>query len=335
MKSLLAGATLGLLALLACRREAPKAPPEPPRVRVETVEGGTSTPLELRGSVAAEGRLKLGFKQAGVLASVLVREGDRVRKGQPLAQQDEVDARALQRTAQAGVDKARRDADRAERLVREGALPRSVHEDARTALEAAEAQLSQASDLLERTRLLAPVAGTIFARVSEPGEMVGSGNPVLLLDSTEAPVVRAGASAREAAVLKVGQRVLLALEGQEGGFEGRVRSLGASPNPADGLYPLEVTPTRGNLRIGALVRLTFPGSLPDPQPSISLEALVRREDKDHVFVLEGGVVRLREVQVQRSEGRRVRIRAGLKPGERVVGEGAYFLQDGQAVRVAE
>ena len=184
-------------------------------MRALALSAKSRDPIELRGSVAARSRIKLGFKLAGVVAQVRVEEGDAVRKGQLLAALDDVDARAQLRVALAYRDKARRDADRAARLAQEGAVATSVRDDALSQLEAAEARVAQAQDALGRTRLLAPAAGTVFARLAEPGETVGSGTPILVLDTTDALVVKAAATARELGALRLGQQA--SLSGDEGG----------------------------------------------------------------------------------------------------------------------
>lgn len=329
-----------MVVLSGCRREAAKAPLPAPLVKVVRLQEDAGDWLECRGSVAASRRLKLGFKQGGVLDAVLVREGDHVEKGQLLARQSEVDARAMHRSASAILEKAHRDALRAERLTSEGALPASHLDDARTALEAMAAQADQASDLLKHTRLMAPASGTVFARLGEPGETLGQGQPVIVLDSTDDLVIRAGLSEREVGMIQVGQVVNFVPEGQDIQCLGRLKSVASSPNPADGLYAVEIFPERKGrsdvkLRAGNLVRLRIQGETKTPRLSIPLESLVRRDDRDYVFVVEGDRVRLRPLQLSESEGRRVRVREGLKAGELVVGEGAYFLQDGQIIRVAE
>ncbi len=317
------------------RREAASGPPAP-LVRVLRLQAKSPDPIELRGSVAARSRIKLGFKLDGVVAQVSVEEGEAVRKGQLLAALDGIDARAQLRVALAHRDKARRDAERAARLAREGAVATSLRDDAQSQLEAAEALLAQAQDAVERTRLLAPAAGTVFARLAEPGEMVGSGKPILVLDTTGALVVKASATARELSALRLGQAATLA--GDEGGptLHGRVTSLATTPNAADGLYAVEVTPAEPlPLRPGALVRIRFAATSATSDLRIPLEALVHRQDRDFVFVLDGGAVRQVPVEMDEAEGREVVVRSGLSGGERIVAEGAYFLQDGQSVRTVE
>ncbi len=324
------------LVLLCCGRHPDAGAPPPPLVEVVALAASTDQPVELRGSAAARSRIRLGFKQPGVVAEVRAQEGDAVRQGQLLATLDEVDARAQLRVAAAHREKARRDAERAARLVAEGALASSVRDDAQSQLEAAEAQVAQAEDALARTRLLAPSAGTVFARLAEPGETVGAGTPILVLDTTGLLVVKAPATERERQALRVGQAARLTGDAGEA-FPGRVTSIATTPNAADGLYTVEVTPEAGRrLLPGTLLRVRFEPGRKAAELRIPLEAVVHRQDRDFVFVLQaGGTVRQVAVEVDEAEGREIVVRSGLEGGERVVAEGAYFLQDGQRVRTIE
>jgi multidrug efflux system membrane fusion protein len=90
---------------------------------------------------------------------------------------------------------------------------------------------------------------------------------------------------------------------------------------------------------GTQVTMRFSEARPAEALRIPLDALVHRRDQDFVFVLDesGGqaVARLRPIAVGPVAGTSLAVRRGLAAGERIVAEGAYFLQDGQAVRVLE
>ena len=341
MRKGVAAAALAVLTA-ACVHQEQSGAPKSPLVRAFTVARVAPGALELRGSVAAESRSRLGFKQGGVVAAVLVREGDRVEVGRLLARLDDVDARALVRAARAARDKAKRDAERAARLASEGALPTSARDDSQNQLDTAEAQLVQAEDALTRTQLRAPTAGTVFKRIAEPGETLGSGSPVVVLDTTRSLILKAGVPERELAGLRLGQAVALTAEGGASALAGRVTSLATTPDAADGLYTIEVTPAgtaARDLRPGMLLRMRFDSPARASVLRIPLEALVHRQDKDYVFVLSsassGLVARMVPVEVGEAEAAGLVVRSGLSGGERIVAEGGQFLQDGQSVRVAE
>ncbi len=332
----------GMLAV-ACGGNKPEMiGPLPPMVKTVSVDGSAGNVLELRGNVAPQGRLRLGFKMPGIVASMRVREGDQVRAGQLLAVLDDADAQAQSRSAKAEFERAKRDAERSELLVREGALPMNQRDDSRNQLESSEAQWKQAQDGMCRTRLLAPISGTVFQRLAEPGETAAPGTPVLVLDTTNQLVVKAGVTERDLRRLKVGQRVQLIPENAVKPFPGIVKSLGASPNASDGLYPVEVAPdgpTVAGLQSGSLLKIRVEGAKRSEGIRVPFPALVHRQDGDFVFVVQKSgqdeTVKARPVVVAKADGIGVMIERGLAAGERVIAEGAFFLLDGQTVRVLE
>lgn len=311
----------------------------PPAVRTQELKSASEAPLQVRGTIQADSRLRLGFKQPGVITAVLVKVGDQVRQGQALARLDQTDALSGLRVAGANLKKSMQDFKRAERLVKEGAVPTSARDDARASLEVAQANLSVASENYKRTQLLSPVGGKVVQRVAGPGESVGPGSPVLIIDETDHLVVRVGVTDRDLQRLEVGQATSLQPEDGSPAFKGVVSSLASTPNTTDGLYAVEIQPEKLKLQAGTLIAVRFQDAKPDEILRIPLEAIVRRLDQDCVFIVEGdknkAVAYQRKIELGRSEGKEVAVRAGLKHGERIITEGAYFLQDKQTVQLLD
>ena len=328
---------LACLLLTGCGQEQEDLAEPLPLVRMVHAAPAMEDAVVLRGAVVPRERLRLGFKAPGLLKSLTVREGERVRAGQLLAILDNVDALSQAGVARASLERARREAERAERLVREGALPAVQWEDAKTQLESAEALWKQAADGIHRTRLLSPIPGTLHQRLAEPGEIVGAGVPVLVVDSTDRPLVRVGVTVRELSLLRVGMAARILVPGALP-REARIIGVAASPGD-DGSYGVDVAPLAGTLQCGTLVQVKV--AVPPRYGSIRIpfSALVNRQGRDLVAVLhsEDGTlkVRLRPVEVERADGQGVTLSQGVAPGERLVAEGAFQLQDGQAVRILE
>lgn len=175
--------------------------PKPPEVELATIARGTveATVVNTRaGTVKACRRAKLAPAAGGQIVKLWVKEGDRVKSGQPLlelwnrdlAAQREVATRQLatseQRRREACIiaDNARREAERTEQLVDRGFVSPQAGEDARAqsrsrqancdALTAdvkrAQAQINVTSAGLDRTTLTAPFAGIVARVTGEIGE---------------------------------------------------------------------------------------------------------------------------------------------------------------------
>jgi membrane fusion protein, multidrug efflux system len=318
------------------------APPPSTLVRVMVLKADRDAPLQVRGTVQANARLRLGFILPGVVAAVLVKEGDKVRRGQLLAKLDQTNTLIQVRAAAAARNKAQRDWQKAKRLADQGALPAGTRDDARDALESASANQAAALLAFKQTQLLSPVSGNVVQRLAQPGESVGAGVPVLVIDDVDALLVKVGVTGRDLERLTLDQPVSLQLEDGSPPFKGKVTTLSPTPNPADGLYVVEVQPEQTALQLGTLVTVRFEDTKSPETLQIPIEAIVRRQDKDWVFVVEGvkgeedkSVAMVRAVELGRSEGRLVNVRTGLKDGERVITEGAYFLQNEQPVRILQ
>lgn len=330
------------LVFSGCEKSAPVETVAPPLVRVYATAQAVEEMMEFRGSVEAAHRVRLGFKQGGVISELQADVGRRISKGQVVGRLDQVDTRAAVRSAQAGFDKAQRDLERAERLLDTGAATVKSRDDARSQFDAAEAALTQAREALARTELHSPVDGTVFARLAEPGETVGPGIPVLIIDGTENLIIRAGVTEKELSKLKQGQKAYLQ-SADKVLFTGRITSIAKTPNANDGLFSVEVTPDKSKNFIlvpGALITMKFKTGTDDPTAiRIPLDALVHRRDQDFVFVIQNSSaetsVSLQPVTVSSISGKEVIIREGLTGKEHIVAEGAYFLQDKQIVRILE
>jgi len=235
--------------------------PQPPEVELATIARGTveSTVVNTRaGTIKACRRAKLAPAAGGQIVKLWVKEGDRVKAGQPLlelwnrdlAAQREVTTRQLatseerRREACIMADNAKRDADRSQQLADKGFVsPQSV-EDARAQarsrqancdamaadVKRAQAQIRVTSAGLERTTLTAPFAGIVARVTGEVGEYTTPSPPgiptppaVDLIDDS-CLYVSAPMDEVDAPKIKPGQTARITLDAMSGQtFSGKVR----------------------------------------------------------------------------------------------------------------
>lgn len=330
---------LGPLAVAGCHRTSAPVAEEPAAVMAETVHSGSLGPVARRGVMIPGSRIRLGFNTIGIVGRIDVKAGDTVRKGAVLARLQSGAATASLRAAEAHRVRAARDHDAAAKLAETGAVAATKQEDARSALDVASANTVLAATLLADRRILSPINGSVLERRADPGEVVGPGAPVLVVDDTEHLVVRVGVTEAELGRIRAGGGATLFASGGQASVPAVVKSVGAAPL-SDGLYAVEVEPrshATHSLRAGTPVSVQFEDMTPATVMRAPLDAVVYRQGKTWVFVLEdvAGVTRarIREVSLARAEGAEVVIQSGLAEGERIVREGAYFLEDNEPVKV--
>ncbi len=328
----------GALLLFGCRRHE-----EAPRLRsavlVTDVAASGASAYVGRGATAPRARLRLGFRGAGLVKSVLVRPGDRVKKGALLATLDAGEAQIRAREASASFDRASKELARTVALVDSGTLPATALESSRAAANAAKTALDLARESTQGARLLAPISGTVFARHAEAGETVAAGAPIVVLDDVSLLVVRLGIPLREIERARNASRITLS--GADGSALGEaiLASIADVPETTTGLLDVELTPRTPLPRPGEIVAATFEAPVSAPVLRVPADAVVQGRGGATVFIVDDAhgvtATHRRPVQLDGIDSDGVVVRSGLRAGEHIVREGAAFLRDGDIVEVVD
>lgn len=317
-----------------------KAPPPDPAVavRLATVEHGpVRRPVRGAGVVRLKSEVDLSFKTGGVVASVLVDEGARVKKGQVLARLDPTEVDAALRQAKEGVAKSERDLDRVRRLHASGALPIAELQNAETALALARAGADAASFNAQRSAIVAPDDGRIDRRMVEPGEVVAPGRPVLHMSGrSKGAIVRFAVTDRDALRLHEGDDARVVLDARpDAPLAAKVSQLATVASPGSGTFDVEVKLDAApeGLLSGLTAKITIDRAEP-VQAVVPVGALHDGRGEDaSLFVVADGRAKKRAVKVTLVEGGRAAILAGLDGDAAVVDASAKPLEDGTPVRV--
>ena len=340
---LLARASLALAA--GCKRAEPSAASATPavirvvNVRVAPVESSPATPqVRVAGLLARQTEADLSFPLPGLLASVAVRAGDRVKAGQELArlQLDPIEAQLNQ--AQAAVEKIKRDLARVEKLQADRVATLENLQDTRTALAQAEAALRAAEFSRRHAVITAPSDGLILRRSAEPNEIVAAGRPIISFASEgEGWIVKANLAPRDAARIGVGATAELD-DGNGGKASGKIIRIAAAADAFTRTVPVDVqlsTPPPG-ARSGLSVSLAVTPAPVAARSSVPLTALRDGQGgRAFLFVVESGAATAKRlsVEVESVDGERAYLRTLLPATQQVVIAGGQFLNDGTPVKL--
>lgn len=329
------------------------APAEPPAVtapppRPAYVYEVTAEPARIRhrfvGRVEAMLTVDLSFEVPGPLATLAVREGERVPAGTLLAALDPVDYELAVRQARAQLELARLDLERKQQLLAGAGTSRAIVDEAATLLELREVALAQATEALDDARIVAPFDAYVARRYRDPGANVGPGEPILrLLDLRTLKIV---ASVREDLLATVDAERVRSRHAEFSFLPGRTFPLTYLENrgeadPVAKTYEIGFAlpyPEGVNLLPGmtasVVVELGASGGI---APGIPVSALVAESDRSlgfHVWRVDPATDRVtrQPVVVGPLDGPSVRVLEGLAHGDRVVVAGAAQLAEGMQVR---
>jgi RND family efflux transporter MFP subunit len=318
-------------------------------VTVERREAGT--PITLTGRLEAEDEVALGFRIAGRVLENGGKLGDRVMPGQVLARlesQNELNAlRAAQANlaaAQGQLTQARNHFERQDTLFKQGWATAATHDQASQALQtaqsqvdAAEAQLKSAHDLVDFTELKADAPGVITALGPRAGEVVQVGQMIVKLARQDgrdavfdvpAQLLRTAPSDPDITVSLTDDPAVTA--------RGRVREVAPQANPATRTFEVKVGLT--NPPPAMLLGATVTGRMEMesvPVVEIPATALSKINQQPAVWIVDPSshTVSMRNVDVLRYDPADVAVSSGLDTGEIVVTAGIQALHPGQKVRL--
>ena len=355
------------------------------------------------GKVAARRTSEAGFERGGKIEIIEVDEGDRVSAGQVLARLDvrrlqasrkEVEARRTQavaqldemlagprqetiRVARANVEDLKEQLalvelkrDRAQRLLKEQAVPQDTFDEASSGekqiqarLDAADQQLDElvsgtrdeqlraqkgAVDQLdaalalidvdlEDSLLKAPFDGTVAAREMDEGMISAPGQSLFRIVETGSLEARVGVPADLIGGLELGAERAVEIEGA------RVRATVKAIVP-------EVDPVTQTIMVVLALPVDAAGALPGQVAQMAVE--IRREETGYwlpttaltrgerglwtcyALMAEGGADRVaaRQIELIHTENDRVFVRGTLEDGDRIIREGTHRVAVGQIVR---
>jgi len=297
---------------------------------------------------------------SGPVMRILEDVGSEVHRGQALAlvsSPDFATTIADFRKAQAAFAQAKRVADQDEQLWKNDAIAKRDLEQAQTDAAAAAADrdaalqqlralgvdeasiaaLRDGKDIPElQGAIRAPIEGTVVERLINPGQLLQAGSTAAFTVANLATMwVQANVFESDLASVQIGDRADVTTTASPSPFVGKVTYIAALVDPATKATAVRVVVpnTRRLLKKDMYVQVTIHGSRERAGLLIPVTSVLRDDDNlPFVFVQTGtggNTFGRRQITIGSRVGDRYEVTAGLKSGDRIISEGALFVQFAQ------
>jgi len=350
-----------------------------PEVRIRAIGYGEvftddgSTNQSYTGVATAAGETPLSFRVSGTIRDLRVKLGDRVKRGQLIANLDPTDMQvqssqsnanyqateAQLKSSETQLIAARAAYDRTLKLYESNSVSLSEFEQARSQFKSAQsqveasksqlaasgAQVNAARNQVNYTRLTAPFAGIITMIQVEQNEYAGSGKAIVTLSTEDDPEVEVNLPESRIGAIKQGMKVEInfpALASQT--FTGTVTEVAYAAGDAPS-YPVTVRIEKaGNtVRPGmaAKVKFTFgDGDRAEALLLTPIESVTEGPNGKFVYLLTPGegnnyLAKKKPVTIGDLHEKGFEVTSGLEVGDKVATAGIKSLLDGMEVRLLE
>lgn len=287
---------------------------------------------------------------AGRAVDIHVNLGDRVKKGQDLADVQSVELEKLELDliqAENGLALAQADLERIRALVEKGIAAKkdllaaqNHHQTVVNEIESLTRQLSllgmpeseiqkvRREKTVSTLHILAPISGTIVERRIILGQTIEPNTHIFKVVDTSTMIVEGEAFEDVLRFLKEGQQVRVTVASYPGEvFKGRITFISPTVDPQKRTVHVWVLISNhhGMLKQGLFADLSVAVGESHRTVAIPLEALINADGGEFVFVEQGGAFIRRDLIIGARDNRYAEVKRGLRPGERVVTDGKRQL----------
>ncbi len=310
---------------------------------------------EAAGTVKAAQVSYVASRVMGTVTSLLVKEGDRVAKGQLLLTIDDRDIVQRVKAAEAGSQEAAKALESAKRsrelvgitygrykkMFEEKAISQQEMDQFATQKQVAgleydrvqerqnqaAAALAEAKVYLGFTRIASTVTGQVTEKKTEVGSMVVPGVPLLTLEDGS---FHAEISVEESLTgkLKIGMPLAVSIEALNKQVTGRLTQILPAVDSQSRTFLAKVSLSGAGLRSGLYAKVKIPQTTKEVI-LVPRTAVVDKGQLTGVYAVDSlGVVTYRLVRTGKEYGSHLEILSGLRPNDRIIAQGIEKAVDG-------
>lgn len=311
----------------------------PAEICVNTIalrDGAHTAANSYVGTVNSSVQADLSFQVPGQVKSVLVTEGQAVRKGQLLAELECDNLTSSYEAAQASLRQAQDGYNRLKALYDNGSLPEVKLVEIQTQLEQAKSMANISAKNLKEAQMVAPFDGVITAKGIESGEMVIPATKLLTLSKLKPLEVKVSIPENEISAVCIGDPCTVsvaAVPNKE--IRGRVAEKNVIANRLSHTYEVKIHLDEEPLEVMPGMVCSVNISESNASSVLTLPAKVIQIDADgrhFVWCIEEGVARRKLITVGQLMPQGIEIQSGITIGSIVISDGSHKVCEGTKVK---
>lgn len=292
--------------------------------------------VELQGTIDAKNNVQVSPKSGGVITAVYVREGDRVRAGQAIAQIDDQIMRESMAEIRTQLSLASTVYQKQAALWNQKIGTEIQYLQAKNNKESLEQRLVTLNAQLGQSNVTAPISGVVDRVDAKVGMSASPGMGLINVVNLAQLKVMAKVADTYAGSVRKGDAVVVRFPDINKELTSRITFVATTVDPLTRTFTIEAPlPSDNSLKPNMLAQVKINDRTQANAIVINQNLIQNTENGQLVYVAEtvGGrkTAKARNVKIGQSYGGRVTITEGLKAGDQLVTAGYQDLVDGQPI----
>lgn len=321
-------------------------PPPTPVTTAEVQSASWPTELTAVGSLEAFQGVMVTAELSGKVVKIDFDPGSVIKAGDLLVQQDTSSETAQLRSAQASMQLALLNLERAKELLPSNVISQSSYDGVEAQYKQAAAQVDAIQATIAKKTIRAPFAGRLGIRQVNLGQILNDGDLIVSLQAMDPIFVNFQLPQQELAKIRQGFKIKLTTDALPGKVvKGTITAINPQVDSATRNIRIQATVANKDeqLRPGMFVNVAV--ALPKERAILAIPAtaVLYAPYSDSVFIVEkkkadgsaggGSVVRQQFIRMGDKRGDFIAVASGLEEGQTVVSTGSFNLRNGQLVVV--
>lgn len=307
-----------------------------PVVTEKAEENSVTQDVFVSGNIEGNKTVKLGFMVTGKIEQISVSEGQNVAYGQLIATLDASRYTIAKEITDIQVNQAADEYSRLKTMYDRNSVSESDYKKIDFTLQGAKAQQKLQNKNLSDTKLYAPFRGVLLTKVSETGEIVAAGTPVLIVSDISKVKVNAYIPEHQLGQIRIGQTANVQISALGESFTGKITEVGSSADVTTRAFTVKIEVANPGLKIrpGMIAEVRLPATQQQSVLAIPASAILRTpEGQSYIFIADKGQAFQRNLGVGNVYGDKIEIVSGLSAGETIITGGQQKLANGSKISV--
>lgn len=295
--------------------------------------------IDIQGNAGSDLNVALSAEVGGEVVAIPVKEGQQVQKGQLLVQIDDALLVKEMEDLKGTLELATTVFERQEKLWKQNIGSEMQYLEAKNKKENLETKLKKVQTQLSKTRITAPVNGTVENIKVKLGEMAAPGMPLLNVVNLDEIVVKADVPERYVGAVSKGEEVTISFPALNLERKAAITSVGSIINPRNRTFSVEIKiPNKDHALKANLLAIVKIIDYQNPDVVTLPTKLVQHANGDQfVFLVARNssepVAKKVTIKTGASYGTETEILSGIAPGDTVIDEGSHDVSDGSLLEI--
>jgi membrane fusion protein (multidrug efflux system) len=295
--------------------------------------------IEGIGKIDSKHRATLIFESQGQLEKIYKKLGDKITRGDVIAEINSSVYQSTYKLAEAAYEKAQSDLQDARTLLDKNAISNEEFNLLSLAEISSKSNYIQASERYKKCSLTAPFDGTIVGMNLNLGEYIPPGQtllPPIVLADMDHLIIDVSVSEEEITQIQIGQDVLIHVKSYTNKpFYGKVTEVGLMSNQGTNSFKIQVslTNTDHELKLGMIANVWITVNQIDKALVISRKYILENSEGKYVYTISNAQAQMKHIKIKDLKGDLALVNGDIIAGDSLITQGYRKISIGTKVKV--